>query len=241
MPRESDELEKANAFRAVRTGHGGQRETRASKRHKLWQVLTELTLRHSESRNNAFPYNLEKQKAGLMEEGMLVQNCQGEDIRKEVDFPGQENPRTQSYWTVVQGADGHMVLQEWRGSEEESGGWGAVEDRRWRACWVMCGGLDFIWEGMWPLKGFLAGKSDINVIIITASSHIAWVHHLPCAKKCWSLSLTTTLGGRQNHHAHLTPTKSRSPKGVVYLHYHSQEAQKIGLESRSSRHWRFGS
>ena len=36
----------------------------------------------------------------------------------------------------------------------------------------MHGGVNFILEGMLPLKGFPAEKSDINVIVITASSLI---------------------------------------------------------------------
>lgn len=32
--------------------------------------------------------------------------------------------RRWTFQAIVQGADGHMVLQEWRGSEEKSGGEG---------------------------------------------------------------------------------------------------------------------
>lgn len=50
---------------------------------------------------------------------MLVQNFQGENIRREVGFFQAENHRAQARCTTVQGADGHMVLKEWRGSGEE--------------------------------------------------------------------------------------------------------------------------
>lgn len=41
-----------------------------------------------------------------------------------------------------------------------------------RSGWATHGGLNFILEGMLPLKGFPAEKGDVNVIIITAFSVI---------------------------------------------------------------------
>lgn len=81
----------------------------------------------------------------------MVENFQGEDIRREVGFPGQENHRAQGHRTV-QGADGPMVLQEWRGSGEESGErqWGLEGGRVLGPMW----GFGFYLGGNVATEGF---------------------------------------------------------------------------------------
>lgn len=125
--------------------------------------------------------NISTQQASLTEEGMLGRYIQARDITLKV-MRGRWLSRLPEPHDTEQGTSSSG---SWRSfgftcvARRRKGMWGeSKKGGSWRICWVMHGGLNFILEGMLPLKGFPAEKSDINVTVITASSLICLEHIL---------------------------------------------------------------
>lgn len=94
---------------------------------------------------------------------------------------------------------------------------------------------------MGPGTGFPAVKNDINVITIISASSLICLEHIPCLglSTVHPSSLVLTPWRKVNHYAYCTPTEARFLEGIVCPSSHGQEAQEVGLESSSSKHWRF--